>query len=139
MTSKTEKPERLLSTAKPLLWSVLFCSIFISAGLVFAQGGGHDSPRFFSTLNDVPLMDGLEELLDQSVVFDKADGRIVESMAVGDDVAAEKIRSFYENTLPQLGWVKKGDGRYVRQDEVLQITIDKETGYNVVHVMVSPQ
>lgn len=137
MTHKRRKNRRTLHTGALLFTVAAFC--FVLPALSFAQDSDREAPRFFSTLNDVPLMEGLEELIDQSVVFDKAEGRIVESAAAGDDVAAEKIRDFYDRTLPQLGWVKKENGRYVRQDEILEISIDKESGYNVIHVMVSPR
>lgn len=137
MKHKRRKNRRTLN--RRVLFFIVAVSCFVLSVSSWAQEGSREAPRFFSTLNDVPLMDGLEELIDQSVVFDKAEGRIIESAAAGNDMAAEKIRDFYERTLPQLGWVKKENGRYVRQDEVLEISIDKETGYSVIHVMVSPR
>lgn len=115
--------------------------IFVSGSLSVFQALAEDgaAPRFFTTLNDVPLMDGLEELIDQAVVFDMAEGRIVESSAVTDDFGIRAIRDFYNATLPQLGWQKVSEGAFVRSGEVLEMRVQEEEGYNTVHFMISPR
>ena len=95
--------------------------------------------QFFETLNDVPLMPGLYEMLDESVVFDKPGGRIIESAAASEDLAAREIESFYQQTLPQLGWNQVGDDTFIRQDESLTLNVENRGPYNVVRFMVSPR
>lgn len=119
---------------------ILLITVFLfvcSAHPAMAQD--ENAPHFFNTLNDVPLMNGLEELVDQAVIFDKAEGRIAESSAVTDEISISEIQEFYDNTLPQLGWQKTESGVYVRRDEMLQMNVDEESDYNVVRFMVSPQ
>src|SRR3546814_8691143 len=61
-------------------------------------------------VEDLPLMPGLAEIADAATVFDAPQGRIVESYAAGT-VAAAEIRSFYAQTLPQLGWTAVDAGQ----------------------------
>lgn len=105
------------------------------APMVMAQEG----PRFFQSLNDVPLMPGLYELTEESMVFDKPEGRIGQSSAAGSGVKTEDIKAFYGQALPQLGWMKTTDDRYVRADEALEFDVSQEDGYNVVRFSVEPQ
>jgi hypothetical protein len=94
--------------------------------------------QFFQTLNDIPLMPGLYEMLEESVVFDKPEGRIAESAAASEDLAAQEIHAFYQQALPQLGWNQAGENRFVRQGESLTLKIENRGEYNVVRFMVSP-
>jgi hypothetical protein len=97
------------------------------------------APAFFSNMDDVPLMPGLAELVDQAILFDKPDGRFIESAAVSDNVSGQSISRFYDETLPQLGWRKIKDGRFVRQEEQLQIDIREEGASRLVVVTVMPR
>ena len=65
---------------------------------------------FLAGVEDLPLMPGLAEIADAATVFDAPQGRIVESYAAGT-VAAAEIRSFYAQTLPQLGWTAVDAGQ----------------------------
>ena len=103
------------------------------------QQAGETPTRFFQTLNDVPLMPGFYEMLDESVVFDKPGGRIVESTAVSEDVADQDIRDFYRQVLPQFGWGRVGDDTYVRQEESLTLNVENQNGHNIVRFMVAPR
>lgn len=95
--------------------------------------------QFFESLQDVPLMPGLYELLDESVIFDKPGGRIIESQAASENLAGDEIRAFYEQTLPQMGWSRIAPDSFIRQDESLTMNVEKQDGYSVVRFMVSPR
>lgn len=97
------------------------------------------SPAFFKNLNDVPLMPGLSELTTETVLFDKPEGRFVESAAVSDNISSREIADFYDETLPHLGWQRIDNGRFVRQEESLQINIRKEGSSRLVVVTVMPR
>jgi hypothetical protein len=94
---------------------------------------------FFSGLPDVPVMPGMTELPADSVVFDKAEGRIVQAAASGQGIDEASVRGFYDETLPQFGWSKSGDGTYSRDDEMLEVAVDNENGREVVQITVSPR
>jgi hypothetical protein len=108
----------------PLLWLVL------CLGSASAQ-----EPQYLSEIQDLPLMPGLTEVDGAGLVFDKPNGRIVESYARGD-VEASAVRSFYRATLPQLGWRLAADGDFVREGESLMIeSEDGQAGLTVRFVL----
>lgn len=67
-------------------------------------------------------MPGLREAPASGMLFETAEGRIVESYAVGN-VSARDILSFYATTLPRLGWRRESDTIYHRDDEILRLKI----------------
>jgi len=84
---------------------------------------------FLDAVEDMPLMDGLTETGEGGIVFDKPTGRIVRTIAMGA-VTTDAVRSFYADTLPQLGWTRhpkleliKGLMIFKREDERLYIQI----------------
>src|SRR5690349_268518 len=79
-------------------------------------------PAYVDGIDDLPLMPGLVPLADQSVVFDKPGGRIVQAVATGR-LSAAAVRSFYADAAPQLGWQPAGDGRFTRDGELLRIEL----------------
>lgn len=97
------------------------------------------APRFFAHLSDIPLMADMEEITEQSVIFDKAEGRIIQSSAFTQNDSVKAIRSFYEATLPQLGWQKISPDSFVRNEELLHFTINTEGAYRIIHFTVSPR
>ncbi len=85
------------------------------------------APSFLSVIDDVPLMPGLAERRDAAVVFDKPEGRIVETEATGRLVRAEVLK-FYAASLPQLGWQARGEGRFLRDREELALSFASGPG-----------
>lgn len=75
---------------------------------------------FVSGIEDLPLMPGLTETQEGSLVFESATGRFVEVYAVGD-MASEMVTAFYSDSLPQLGWSATGATMYRREGEILVI------------------
>ncbi len=112
--------------------------------LLFACGilmpsSGYAQDLFFSSIEDMPLMPGLVELPEQTVVFDKPEGRIVESVAQIESVSQGDIQAFYDASLTQFGWKRLGDHTYVRQHEVLELNVEVIDGQEYLRVMVRPR
>jgi hypothetical protein len=110
--------------------------------MVFAFPACADEMRenhFLSSLNDIPLMPGMTEVEDEAVVFDKASGRIGESLAIAENLESSEISRFYSLTLPQMGWLETQEGSFVRQDERLRISVAAAQGQNLVRFMVTPR
>ena len=109
--------------------------------LSFAENGSaykvHEQ-QFFESL-DVPLMPGLYEIPEETIVFDKPDGRIIESQAASDHLGSVQIREFYENSLPQMGWIRVSPESFVRQEEILTMEIREQGAYHIVRFLVSPR
>lgn len=100
-----------------------------------------DLPRFFSSIPDLPIMEGLEENEDEAVIFEKSEGRIVTQYAevTGHNMTRAEIFGFYTKTLPHLGWKQAGDGKFLRENERLIMTIEKNqqggAGYSVKFIV----
>lgn len=94
---------------------------------------------FFHVLNDVPVMPGLRELPDESINFDKPEGRIVTATAVSDHLAPEKIRQFYDQALPQLGWKRGEKDSFFRDQEQLKLIIEVKQGVSIARFTVEPR
>ncbi|MGF1592310.1 MAG: hypothetical protein ACFCUW_03465 [Kiloniellaceae bacterium] len=101
-----------------------------------AQGGGTDA--YVEGIPDLPLMPGLKALPDSGLVFDKPGGRIVEAFAEGS-LTPESVRSFYDQTLPQLGWQREGTGAYLREGERLNLDLSEDARGITVHFRLFPQ
>lgn len=106
--------------------------VWLSAGTVLAAGA------FVAGTDDVPLMPGLEAVSEAAVLFDQPDGRIVEAVADGT-VPAARVRQFYAETLPQLGWKADGDGAWRREQERLEVKIAETGGRTQVRFLLSPR
>ena len=106
------------------------------AAQVMPAGGA-----FVEGIDDLPLMPGLVGMADQSLVFDKPNGRIVQAVAAGR-VQAAAVKSFYADTAPQLGWKSAGEGRFTRDGELLRIELidaGAPGGALTVRFLVNPQ
>ena len=75
---------------------------------------------FFRDIDDLPLMQGLVESKDGSMIFDSGNGRIVESFAEGT-VGKQAVLDFYAATLPQLGWQEYAPDTFKRDGETLKL------------------
>jgi hypothetical protein len=108
----------------------IFC--FLLAFPVLAE------PLFFSSIRDVPVMPALTELPDQTVVFDKAEGRIIESIAEIHDATNQQILEYYASTLPQLGWIAENPQSYTRETERLRLQFEKLDKHRFLRLMIAP-
>lgn len=97
-----------------------------------AVAGGADTV-YLADIADLPLAPGLTEQMDEALVFDKPDGRIIEATARGA-VTRGSVTGFYRDVLPALGWRLAGQtegGRsmelmFDREDERITITAEDD-------------
>ena len=66
---------------------ILALGFFMQSADVSANSQHPPSVVFFSAIQDMPIMPGLHELADQTVMFDKPQGRIIEAVAEIDSVS----------------------------------------------------
>lgn len=102
-----------------------------------ARSPAQEAAGFVGGVEDLPLMEGLSEVSEARVVFDKPAGRIVDAFAVGE-VAAARVRDFYAAALPQLGWQRRDDHTYQREGERLTIDISEDGAAVTVRFSISP-
>lgn len=98
-----------------------------------------NDPEFFMSLEDIPLMQGLTELSDRTVSYDKPEGKIVESVASMQGVTRVQVLNYYRAVLPQFGWQLMDEGNmFFRGHEYIEIAFDEEAGQSFVRIMVKP-
>ncbi len=114
--------------------SAILCLVALTsvvwAATATAQG-------FFASVDDLPLMAGLEEVPEAALMYDKPGGRIVEVMAHGR-VSRNAVERFYDQSLPQLGWQRTHEG-FERDGEMLTITYLTDGGETVVRLRLNPK
>ncbi|MFP6747720.1 MAG: hypothetical protein VCD66_09020 [Alphaproteobacteria bacterium] len=111
---------------------------FVAAALAMpGAASGQGSDGFVAGVTDVPLMPGLREIPEATLVYDKPDGRLVRTAARGQGRPAE-LWKFYEETLPQLGWRRLGRGHFVRDGESLRISVEKIGSELIVRFAIAP-
>ncbi len=108
----------------------VFLAVFF---LLFAPPAA--AAAYLSAVDDLPLMAGLKETLDQGVVFDAPQGRIIQAYASGPLSPAE-VERFYGATLPQLGWRADGPLRFNREGERLVLEITETGGASVTVLFI---
>jgi hypothetical protein len=106
--------------------------------LCLFASGMQAGERYVPGFEALPLMKGLEVEPGSAVAFDKPGGRIVEAAATGN-VPAARIRSWYREALPQLGWQPAGEGLFRREGEMLSLAVSREGSGARVAFRLYPQ
>lgn len=128
---------------KILLAVMLF--LILSAGGA-GCAGAEGAQRYFSALPDVPLLSTMREVEDMTVVFDKAEGRVVETAAFypmngsqKEKMASKKtLEDSYGSALRQLGWKVQNSLVYARNGEQLVGNIQEVRGGLLLRLQLSP-
>tara|TARA_R110002050_G_scaffold57442_1_gene129483 strand:- start:47385 stop:47747 length:363 start_codon:yes stop_codon:yes gene_type:complete len=92
--------------------------------LVGSFGAGAET-KFISGTEDIPLMPRLQESdTSAQATFASPQGKILSTVMHGT-VSPNEIFAYYDGTLPNLGWQKKDQGKYLREGETLTVKIKK--------------
>lgn len=114
--------------------------LILSAAIFLAMSNPvHATEQFFEAIPDVPLMEGLEEMPGEAVIFDKPQGRIVETLARLDTASKEQVNAWYQETLPQLGWSEDEENIFEREAEILRLSYEQHEGRTYLKLAVSPR
>lgn len=129
--TKTSKPtaKRQWRGARRVSVSFVFALMALLVAPMAAK-----AESFLSAAPDIPLADGLVEVPDGVLVFDKPQGRIVQLTAARQGTAAgaqtDAIADFYRATLPNLGWAFSADSEsvltFTGQAEILRLTFTSD-------------
>ena len=83
------------------------------------SGASALADKFVAGMGDLPLAPGLITTEDDVTIIDDEEQRFVETEACGAK-DPKKIKRYYQQTLPNLGWESRGD-HFVRENEILTI------------------
>ena len=81
--------------------------IFLAAVFfnVFAVMAG----EFVEGMEDIPLPDGVLQITNDDISFGNEETRLVEAYVTSKKIKFSEVASFYEDSLPQLGWNYQGN------------------------------
>lgn len=94
--------------------------------------------RYFSYMEDIPVMPGLMELPEEGAVYDKPEGRIVSLVAISRSLPPGAAQNYYAEILPALGWVQRGPSLYKRGNDELELKITEYGNMTMVEILVRP-
>ncbi len=113
--------------------------LFIYACLILMNSPVFAGEAQYSTLiDDLPLMQGMVENQDKSLVFEKPTGRIIEAFAV-INAKKDAITTFYKKNLPALGWKHQSELNFSRDGEQLTIFIKKSDKQHEIRFLLKPK
>ncbi len=91
---------------------------------------GVSSAEFIDELEDLPIMPGMTQSVNDNISFGNDESRFVEAYLSGKKTTFSAVASFYAETLPQLGWhltLRKNNALYFERDgERLDIIREKK-------------
>ena len=96
-------------------------------------------PPFFEILPDIPVMPGMQELVDEAIIFDKPEGRFIKTTAISESHTKSQIIQFYSKALPALGWMKISDLKYKRGTYLLTIAVEQTDNIQIIYFTVEPE
>lgn len=115
------------------------CICLIAGAFTVVDGrvyAGQD--LFFDGADDIPIMPGMIEMTERGFRFDKPEGEIVEVYSVMGAMSRAEVVSFYQKTLPQLGWGRAGETSYYRDMQTLDIFFVWQDGEHLMRILVRP-
>lgn len=95
--------------------------------------------KFIEGSDDIPLFSPLVKVEEGDVDFDSTSGS-VSSLIYESTVCPNKVRKFYVETMPQMGWrLRKNSQRkiiFYRQNQKFEIELVKENNRNLVKFLI---
>lgn len=129
--------KQILTFCRAHILLMALASVFLFFGASASSAYGAD--QFSSIIEDLPLMQGMYERTEESVIFDKPSGRFVELITAAPSLARSEVLEFYEDALPALGWTKKTPQEYVLEGEVIKINTQQLDKVLYVTFTLSPR
>lgn len=123
-------------TIKNAIFAMLLTAlVFVSPAVSKADSG---IQGYFSALPDIPMMSGMDEVEDQTFVFDKAQGKVVETAGFLADSSPKILEVYYAGVLGQLGWKPMESGVFRRDEEQLSVKFEQVGSGALVKFQLAP-
>ncbi len=121
-----------------------------AVSLLVSFGATAEDAAFFSSVNDVPLMDGFYEDSANGFAFDKPSGRVIEATSIGKRVESRAVLAYYDSALPQFGWQTQAQNTahstlqntpktFVRGAEKMDIAVTHDAAHTYVSIKIAPR
>ncbi|MBR2136923.1 MAG: hypothetical protein IJ852_03045 [Alphaproteobacteria bacterium] len=81
-----------------------FAALLLSGIFSPAEAG-----KFVEGMEDMPLPDYMTQITQDDVSFGNEETRLIEAYVTARKVKFEKVAAYYQESLPQLGWVYQGN------------------------------
>ena len=117
----------------------IFFMVVVFLCLSWWEVRAEEDQKYLRYLSDIPILERGEELEEQAIFFDKAEGRVVEEVIFVPHFDQKKIKNFYTATLPALGWEASLSDHFLRNGEQLVVKIEKADGGFFVRFALSPE
>lgn len=101
------------------------CSAISATQIGEAAIIGASKQKFVKGTDGIPLYPYFTEIKDKTVMFDSTDGKIIRVNYTATGVDMRKVRNFYNDTLPQIGWIKVDEDLFRRDNEELEYQISQ--------------
>lgn len=101
--------------------------------------GAKAETAYLGNIPDVPMMAGMEEMPEEGFIFDAPEGQISRAVVFAPKKAEKEVMDYYTEALPQLGWVARKTGFFIRNGEQLTVTIGKVGGGVLATFELSPR
>ncbi len=124
-----------LKTILPIRISSLLFALLISSVLTKLVCAQHSDTISF--IDDIPVMETMNVEPDFSFSFDSPSGRIIILIATSDE-RKESVVQFYDEVMPQLGWMIKGS-EYVRGSEKFQLLSSNNQNAIIWRLSITPR
>lgn len=101
-----------------------YLAIFLTF-MIFGYSGVVRAENFIEGMDDVPLMEGMQQITQDDFSFGNEETRLLEAYLTTRKFSFKHVGEFYKSALPQLGWIYQGnrgnDLLFYREGETLEI------------------
>lgn len=84
-----------------------------------------NATEFIDGMEDVPLMSELHQITKDDVYFGNEETRLIEAYLTSKKINFNKVKKYYIESLPQLGWIYQGNRGnnllFYRDGETLEV------------------
>ncbi len=93
--------------------------------LFFGLAGESAAEKFVEGVDDVPLLEGMNQITQDDVSFGNEETRLLEAYFSTRTLKFSDVADFYSESLPQLGWIYQGNRGnnllFYREGETLEV------------------
>ena len=108
---------------KKIIFYIGLCAFFLMSAPVGAVS-------FVEGLEDVPVMNGFQQIENDSISFGNEESRLIEAILVSESATFRQAEDFYKDTLPQMGWKLQKESEseivFYREGEVLEMAKENQ-------------